>query len=354
MKDLLVRIKKSAATGEDLILAVIVDSSGSTPRGPGAMMLIGKEGRLWGTIGGAVPEHLAIEEGKKLIHEKRSVLRTYILHPNDIADIGAQCGGEISVFLFFLNSAESATAALMDAGIAGFSAPDPCWLAFSLDGEALGILDKQGIIAWLGEKPAELSSLTAPRPGRQVQGGKQWFSQPLVPDGFVYIFGGGHVAQELAPLLCHLDFRCAIFDDREEFTRSELFPDECQVIRGDFENIGASLRLTTKDYAVVVTRGHVFDFHAEAFALRSPASYIGVIGSMTKQRFVRQRLEKAGFSAEELDAPRIHAPIGVNIQSKTPAEVAVSIAGELILTRAKLAAAQAAELRKRDGAGTGV
>jgi xanthine dehydrogenase accessory factor len=151
----------------------------------------------------------------------------------------------------------------------------------------------------------------------------------------VYIFGGGHVAQELAPILCHLDFRCVIFDDREEFTRPELFPEDCHVIRGDFENIGAFLSLTEKDYVVVVTRGHAFDFQAEAFALRSGARYIGVIGSDTKHSFVRSRLEAAGFSPEELNAPRVHAPIGINIQSKTPAEVAVSIAGELILTRSK-------------------
>ena len=335
MKELLVHIKESVTRGEALVLAVIVNSSGSTPRGPGAMMLIGREGRVWGTIGGAVPEHLAIEEGKKLIHEKHSALRTYILHPNEVADIGAKCGGEISVFLFFLNSMESRIASVVDAGIAGFSALAPCWLAFSLAEEALGILGEKGIIAWLGAQPAEPSSLIMPQPGQNTQGDKTWFSLPLVPDGFVYIFGGGHVAQELAPLLCHLDFRCIIFDDREEFTRPELFPD-CHVIRGDFENIGASVRLTAKDYVVVVTRGHVFDFQAEVFALRSPAWYIGVIGSKTKHRFVRQRLEETGFSPEELDTPRVHAPIGINIQSKTPAEVAVSIAGELILTRAKL------------------
>jgi xanthine dehydrogenase accessory factor len=335
MKELLARIKESAAGGEGLVLAVIVDSSGSTPRGPGAVMLIGREGRRWGTIGGAVPEHLAIEEGKKLITEKHSALRTYILHPNDAADIGAKCGGEISVLLFFLNSAEGKTAALVDAGLAAFSAPEPCWLAFSLGGDALGLLSERGIAAWLGEKPAEASALLMPRPGRAVQGDTSWFSLPLVPGGFVYIFGGGHVAQELAPLLCRLEFRCIVFDDREDFTRPGLFPEDCRVIRGDFENLGASLRLTKNDYAVVVTRGHIFDFHAEAFALRSPAPYIGVIGSKAKHQFVRQRLEEAGFGPAELDAPRVHAPIGVNIQSKTPAEVAVSIAAELIRIRAE-------------------
>jgi xanthine dehydrogenase accessory factor len=337
MKDLLLKVKRFMEQGEDLSLAVIVSAAGSTPRGPGAMMLIGGEGRIWGTVGGAVAEHLAIEEGKKLLKEKRSALRTYLLHPDENADIGAKCGGEISVFFLFLDSAESRIPGIMEAGAASFSAMEPCWLIFSLEEEkpALGILGEEGIIVWAGEEPENPSSLAMPRPGQEKQGGKTWFSQALVPDGFVYIFGGGHVAQELAPILCHLDFRCVIFDDREEFTRLELFPEDCHVIRGDFENIGASLSLTEKDYVVVVTRGHAFDFQVEAFALRSKALYIGVIGSDAKHSFVRSRLEDAGFSAEELDASRVHAPIGINIQSKTPAEVAVSIAGELILIRSK-------------------
>jgi xanthine dehydrogenase accessory factor len=338
MKDLLLNVKESAARGEDLALAVIVSASGSTPRGTGAMMLIGKKGRIWGTIGGATAEYLAIEEGEKIIREKHSALRTYLLHPNEAADIGAKCGGEISVFFLYLDSAESGLIPVMEAGIASFSAMEPCWLVFALEEEtmALGILGEEGIIVWLGEEPENPLALILPRPGQEKQGEKNWFSQILVPDGFVYIFGGGHIAQELAPILCHLGFRCVIFDDREEFTRPALFPEDCHVIQGDFENIGASLSLTEKDYAVVVTRGHAFDFQAEAFALRGKTPYIGVIGSDAKHSFVRARLEEAGFSPEELDAPRVHAPIGLNIQSKTPAEVAVSIAGELILTRARI------------------
>jgi xanthine dehydrogenase accessory factor len=301
------------------------------------MLLVGAQGRIWGTIGGAALDQLAIEEGKKLLVEKHSALRNY--HSGESAGADAKDGGEISVFFLYLNSTETKIAAIMEAGIASFSALNPCWLVFSLDERktGLGILGEEGITAWLGEEPEDPAALVMPRPGQDQQGKTTWFSQALVPDGFVYIFGGGHVAQELAPLLCHLDFRCVVFDDREEFSRPELFPEDCHVIRGDFENIGVSLSLTEKDYVVVVTRGHAFDFQVEAFALRSQAPYIGVIGSDTKHGFVRSRLEEAGFSPEELDAPRIHAPIGINIQSKTPAEVAVSIAGELILTRAELA-----------------
>jgi xanthine dehydrogenase accessory factor len=226
---------------------------------------------------------------------------------------------------------------VIDAGVETPARQEPGWFIFSLDeaGPSLGFAGKETITAWLGDEPENPAALLRSGPVLERQGEKTWFSAPAAAEGFVYIFGGGHVAQALAPLLGGLEFRCIIFDDREEFTRPELFPPDCGIIRGDFENIGASLTLTEKDYAVVVTRGHAFDFQAEAFALRGPAPYIGVIGSRTKQEFIRGRLKEAGFTQAELDAERVHAPIGVDIGSKTPAEVAVSIAAELIRVRSR-------------------
>jgi xanthine dehydrogenase accessory factor len=176
------------------------------------------------------------------------------------------------------------------------------------------------------------------KPCRHEQDGRAWFSLPLSGPGFVYIFGGGHVAQELVPLLSRLEFRCVVFDDRAEFTRQELFPNAVRLITGDFSRIGDSLEPDANDYVVIVTRGHEWDFHVESFALRGSAAYIGVIGSLTKHAFIEERLRAAGFTPEQIHAPRVHAPIGVDIGSKTPAEVAVSIAAELINERSKVAA----------------
>ena len=87
------------------------------------------------------------------------------------------------------------------------------------------------------------------------------------------------------------------------------------------------------DYVVVITRGHEWDLEAWAFALDSPAAYIGVIGSKTKHKFVKEKLRERGYKDTVINAARVHAPIGLDIKSETPAEIAVSIAGELILTR---------------------
>jgi len=234
--------------------------------------------RLWGSIGGGLTEHLAIEEAGKLLHTRGTVSRKYMLHPNDAADLGARCGGEILVSFRFIDAEET---------------------------ELLDTIEKQ-----------------------------------MALGGLVYVFGGGHIAQELVPLLVHLGFRCVVFEDREEYSKPDLFPGAEKIVTGDFEHIEKNISFTEKDFAVVVTRGHLWDLEVFAFALNSPAAYIGVIGSKTKHGFVKEQLRKRGFSQASIDAARVHAPIGVDIKSETPAEIAVSIAAELILERAKINKAQ--------------
>jgi xanthine dehydrogenase accessory factor len=337
MKKLLNEIKERFSRKENLVLVTIVSGSGSTPRGPGAKMLVGPEGRIAGTIGGAIPEHLAIETGKALIAEGQSALKEYILRPNEVADLGAKCGGEVRVFFQYLDAEDRELVPVLDAGLRCYASREPSWLISRTDGGgfALAVVEGDRIAAQCGILPADLGPFLKPAAVWSGEGDKTWFAEPLVRAGFVYVFGGGHVAQELVPLLSHLDFRCILFDDREEFTRRELFPDAEAIIRGDFQNIAARVSIGPQDYVVVVTRGHVYDYEAEAFALRTPARYIGVIGSRTKIAFVSGRLRALGFTGEELNAERIHAPIGMNIKSETPAEIAVSIAGELILVRAR-------------------
>jgi len=284
VKELLTLIQERLHKKEDSVLVTVTGSSGSVPRRTGAMMLVG-EGveaapvRLWGSIGGGLTEHLAIEEAGKILRKEQPLdsgdisFTQYTLRPPEAADSGGICGGEISV-------------------------------SFRLV--------KEGKDKLLAEIEKEMA-----------QG------------GFVYIFGGGHIAQELVPLLSHLDFRCVVFDDREEFSKPELFPGAEKVLLGDFKHIGRFVALSENDYAVIVTRGHLWDLEAWAFALSSQASYIGVIGSKTKHEAVKARLRERGFDDSSINAARVHAPIGMDIKSETPAEIAVSIAAELILIRAR-------------------
>jgi len=320
LKDLFLIIKEQLISKNPLILVTVTESSGSTPRGAGARMLVGKGPgetaiRLWGSIGGGLPEYLAIKEAGRLLFDGAQAPavseKKYLFNPAEAAALGTVCGGEISVFFRSMDAGEQGLFELIEKGIS----------CFDNNISANFIMETSP-----NSFPALLISADQ-SPFRRP------FSEPLFSDSFVYIFGGGHIAQELVPLLARLDFRCIVFDDREEFASKSIFPQAENVILGDFEHIGKYISLTGKDYAVIITRGHEWDLEVWAFALESPAVYIGVIGSKTKHEFVKAKLRERGYKDAAINAARVHAPIGMEIKSETPAEIAVSIAGELILTR---------------------
>ena len=327
MNELFLLIREYLISKVPVVLVTVTESSGSVPRGAGARMLVGKgpgetTTRLWGTIGGGLPEHLAIEEAGRFLRDAKEApaafSKKYLLHQNEAVALGLVCGGEISVFFRLMDAREPGLLEVMEEGISCIKDDKSAWFVMETSEHSsyptLEIAVKEDSLAGSFQKP---------------------FSEPLFSGSFVYVFGGGHVAQELVPLLAHLDFRCVVFDDREEFATKDIFPKAHGVILGDFLHIENYLTVTGKDYSVIITRGHQWDLEVWAFALNSPAAYIGIIGSKSKQKFVKEKLKERGFEDDAINAARVHAPIGLDIKSKTPAEIAVSIAAELILTRNK-------------------
>lgn len=337
MKQLLTIMQDALVRKQPLVLVTIVDSTGSTPRGAGSRMVVGEAGCLYGTIGGGISEHLAEEEAKTLIQEKRSLLKAYILHPNKEADLGAVCGGDVSVYFQYLNPEDPGIVAVIQGGIEYFTGREHIWMVNQLTEEGpacLGFAGEAGLLQWTGPVPQHWQGFLSPQGTLVHQGEATYFSEPLVRASFVYVFGAGHVAHELVPLLAHLGFRCIVFDDREPLVQPERFPGVEQTLLGDFAHIAERVQVTQEDYVVIVSRSHLCDFQAAAFALGTPARYIGIIGSRTKLNVIREKLKALGFTQDILSAARVHAPIGLAIKGETPAEIGVSIAAELILVRA--------------------
>lgn len=145
----------------------------------------------------------------------------------------------------------------------------------------------------------------------------------------VYIFGAGHVSLDLVDILSKLSFNCIIIDDREEF--ANRFNNA--IIVDDYENVFNKINITEKDYIIIVTRGHSYDYIVEKNALKTNAYYIGMIGSSKKIATLHNKLkEEEKYTDEMID--RVHAPIGMQIGAESTEEIAVSIAAELILKRA--------------------
>ncbi len=166
--------------------------------------------------------------------------------------------------------------------------------------------------------------LTKENFGMQCGGNAEIFFQPVGAWFTCHIFGAGHICQELQPILKKMDFTLNIYDNREQYARERSFPVE--VI--DYNKISQKMNIQPLDCVVIITHSHAHDEICLKNCLQFSPAYLGMIGSKNKVKEIFQRLEKEGYPAEKLN--KVDSPIGIPLPSRTPIEVAISIAARLI------------------------
>ena len=311
----------------DLVLVTLIAEAGSAPRGTGSQMLVNLDGRLLGTIGGGAVEYQAEQLALRLLAGKRSCVHDYVLRRNKYEDLGMVCGGDVTAYFQFIDHTDARWGALASAVGARTAARQPGWLVQRLDGGFPALLGEQGELL-AGAAIDDAAAYRIPGCKRTEIG----FSMPLPIGERAVIFGGGHIARELAPLLKNVGFRVTVMDCRPEYADPADFPNAERTICGDYMHIDRYMDLGAEDYVVVMTNGHSHDFEIQEQLLRRRLAYIGVIGSRRKTAVVNQRLREAGVPEEGI--AQVHTPIGTPIKAVTPAEIAISIAGEMICERA--------------------
>jgi len=296
-------------SGAGAVLCTVIARTGSAPRGAGAQMLVGSAGRMEGTIGGGYAERQAELHALQLLGQRRHDTRVYALHPE--GGIGAVCGGEVTVHFAYIAPGDGAWTALAGELLDAIRARQNAWLALHLAGGAPRLFSAEEC----------------------AQGQDNCFALPVLAGERAVIFGAGHCARALCPALAAVGFRVTVYDNRMEYAQAACFPQAESVICAEFDEIGKHLLLAPEDYAVVMTSGHEHDFAVLEQILRLPLAYAGAIGSRKKTAVVNSRLLASGIAQEAID--RLHAPIGLAIMAATPEEIAVSVAAEMILARAK-------------------
>ncbi|MEG0369039.1 MAG: XdhC/CoxI family protein [Hungatella sp.] len=336
MKELFEEIKRLLDRGENLVLATIIADHGSAPRGAGARMIVKMDGSMMGTIGGGAVEHQAGQLAMEVLREKQSYSKGFRLTSEQVAGLGMICGGSVVVYFQYVDAGNKAFLHLCDRILEACDRDEDSWLVTDITKETIwtmGLYSEHD--GWIGMEETAWRSDPALLSNQAVTVTLQdqtYYSEPLVRSGKVYVFGGGHVAQELVPVLAHLGFPCVVYDDREEFANQTVFPLAERTIHADFEPISDHICIHENDYLVIMTRGHQYDYLLQKQALETPASYIGVMGSRNKKKIIFEKLRADGYAQE--DIARFHTPIGLAISAKTPAEIAISIAAELISARA--------------------
>ena len=158
------------------------------------------------------------------------------------------------------------------------------------------------------------------------------FLDPIHDEPRLVIFGSGHVAQPLAKIAKIAGFTVNVIDDREGLLNRGYFPTADSLIAKEYSSYLEDYKARPDDYLVIVTRGHQHDYDVLKGVIDSPAKYIGMIGSNHKVRLTFEQLkEEENVSQEKID--KVDAPIGINLGSETPAEIAVSIMSKIISVR---------------------
>jgi len=157
--------------------------------------------------------------------------------------------------------------------------------------------------------------------------------EPIGARPRLVLYGAGHVAIRVARVAEQAGFRVAVVDDRVEWANRDNYPTADEVVVAPLDGTTDAVELTGADYVVVVTRGHACDFEMASRALRAAPRYLGVIGSRRKSAALRERLLADGHAPSAVEGVR--SPVGVDIGSETPAEIAVSVVAELIAVRRK-------------------
>ena len=313
------RLEKSEA----VMLLVVATSSGSSPGRAGYKMAVGADGELVGSIGGGVMEVNLVEQSRVALSEPGAVATGFrnpimieqVHQKNSPDSSGMICSGKQTVIFRLLNLRDSTNVAAIIKALKDRSS------AFLL------ITSKE-----LRVLPPEGGTQNENFHFDKWSGVEFNYRERLGPKNELYVVGGGHCALALSELFSRMDFRISIFDDRPGLStiRKNEFAAEITII-DSYDGIGAMIPQGPDKYVVVMTLGYKSDEVVIRELFDHEFKYFGVLGSKAKMKTLFTLLEKEGFSRVRL--AKIHTPIGLPINSRTPEEIAVSIAAEIIAVK---------------------
>lgn len=206
-----------------------------------------------------------------------------------------------------------------------------------------GGIEKRVIDKIMQEKPRNVVKwnfdlgggfIEAEKLGMLCGGRQEVLVEPLFCAHELYIIGGGHCGRALSEFAAKCDFNVTVIDDRKDCATNELHPYANKVICAPYDNIDPHIDFSSSPFIVIMTHGHTHDELVMRKVLGKPYKYLGVIGSKNKSATLFDRLLKDGYAREELQ--RVFMPIGLNIGSQTPYEIAVSILAQILSVRAEV------------------
>lgn len=349
-------LKKVLDQNLEAALITVTSVLGSTPRKPGAKMLVFADGTTVGTIGGGCGEAEGRREALNVIAAHTPKIH-YLNMTADIAqEEGMVCGGIMGLFIDYLGSQSPIEqTALIDDYISAIEETENPVLVTVIEateerlvGKKLFFKNNGDVVGDLGlEELSRVALENAKIGGKQCQpllvsldsefepcdtsvtkATFRFMVEPTTTIVQLLILGAGHIALPLATMAKIVGYEVTVVDDRPSFANANRFPTADRIICDDFERALDGIIINPQTVVVIITRGHRYDKICLRKVIHQPASYIGMIGSRKRVKALFAELEEEGVPSELLQ--KLYSPIGLKIGAETPEEIAVSILSELI------------------------
>lgn len=296
------QLAAALAGAEPFALGVLSGIKGSSPQKRGAKALFFADGRIIGTLGGGCLEAEIQDRARRALRTGTPATFDLVLDHDFGWDDGLICGGKVNG-LILPHAAQAAD----------------LWreLARREVKRTWGVKNDFSI-AWADEE----------FPGDWL------YTETISPPCALWIAGSGHVAQAVAPLAARLDFAVTVFDDRAALANRQFFPDGARFRVGPWEELLRDAPPPAPAFGLIVTRGHQRDALVLSRWIHQPFAFLGMIGSRRKKRLIFDQF-RADQIATADQLQKVACPVGVEIDSVTVPEIAVSIAAQLITKRAE-------------------
>jgi xanthine dehydrogenase accessory factor len=310
VREILDTVERWTADGVRTALATLVRTERSSPRQPGAAMAVSEHGDVAGSLTGGCVEPAIYEEARAVLTGEPARLSSYGIPDEDAFEAGLPCGGTVHVFI---SEAEPDLIAHLAGAV---RSDDPVALAMTISGPGLG---EQGLVPVNGRVDPAIEGDT--------------FVLPLLPRPRMYVFGALDHAAAVARVGILLGYHVTVCDARAKFVTRERFPEADELAVGWPHEFLGSASVDARTAICVLTHDHKFDVPLLRVALESDAGYVGALGAKKTNAERAERLRADGVTEEQLS--RIHAPIGLDIGAKTPEEVAIAVAAEIVALSAE-------------------
>jgi xanthine dehydrogenase accessory factor len=323
MREVLQELNEWTAAGEEIALATVVETWGSSPRPLGSKMLVTRSGKMAGSVSNGCIEGAVFEEAQKVLKSGEPKLAAFGVADDVAFEVGLACGGHIEVFIQPLASAQRQAIAMLNRN-------EPATLRTNLNTGEAELIEGSRSGSELARRDGDL------------------FIEPMRRPAHLVIIGAIHIAIPLHRLAKLMGYRVTVVDARAKFATGDRFPEADELIVAWPDVAMARLEVDKSTYVVILTHDPKFDLPALRSVLGKDAGYIGAIGSRKTNQNRFDALRAEGFTDEQL--ARVHGPIGLDLGSRGAEETALGILAEITAVRFGGTGSGMRELRKASGA----